>query len=351
MIGHSCFVRKKLSFCIYIYTMILVTGGTGLVGRHLLLSLTQQEQPIKATYRDKKRIEEVAAFFAFAKAESQFSKVSWVKACITDVTALGHAFEGITHVYHCAALISFDPYQTRQLRKTNVEGTANVVNLCLANSIQKLCYASSIATLAQLPNNPVTEANFWDPNAQNTVYAISKYGAEMEVWRGSQEGLNVIIFNPGIILGEGNYDSGSGVLFKKVSKGLTYYPTGSSGFVDVKDVVALLIKGMQSDINKKRFILVGHSVSYKKVLQHIAEKLDVKSPKIALSKWVLKLGARLDFLMGLFTRKRRLTQIDALALLQQNAFSSDLAQTTFDYKPTPLQDTLSRISHHFQAVH
>ena len=330
--------------------MILVTGGTGLVGRHLLLALTCNGQSVKAIYRNDSRVAEIKHFFAFAKADAAFQKIQWLIADLTDISQLSVAFKGVTQVYHCAAYISFDPYQLRQLRKTNVEGTANIVNLCISQNVQKLCYVSSIATLAKTPNNPIDEDNFWNPDGSNTVYAITKYGAEMELWRGTQEGLNVIIFNPGIIMGEGDYHTGSGQLFTRLYRGMKYYPSGTSGFVDVKDVVNMLIRGMQSQVVNKRFILVGHNTSYKDVLQLIAQSLNVNVPEKAIPTWLLSIGVLLDKLRGVFTKRRTLTRPTVKALSTKETFSCDALHKAFDFKPAPLASTIERISHHFAAV-
>ena len=154
--------------------MILVTGATGLVGSHLLLKLTEGKQTVRAIYRSTDRIKKVEELFAFAKAQSRFSKIEWVQADITDVPQLTTAFQDIETVYHCAALISFDPYDFNRLIKINVEGTANVVNLCLAHNVTKLCHLSSIASLGKLPNTPIDEENVWDPNADLSLIHISE---------------------------------------------------------------------------------------------------------------------------------------------------------------------------------
>lgn len=326
--------------------MILVTGGTGLVGMHLLLELAQGGTPVRSTFRSPEKVKEVEAFFAFAKAENTFKKIDWVQADITDVPLLDLAFKGITHVYHCAALISFDPYDFRKLLKTNVEGTANVVNLCLSHGVQKLCYVSSVATLSKLPNNPINEENIWDPNEANSVYAISKYGAEMEVWRGTQEGLNAIIFNPAIILGEGDYTKSSGALCLHVLKEKAFYPKGSNGFIDVKDVVTLMIQGLSSSITNERYVLVGKNTSYKDMLESMAAVFSKKPPKKPLSNGFLKLLIILDSLRGLFIRKRKMTRIGAKAIQGMKHFSSKKAIQELSYVPTPIEETLQRINLH-----
>ena len=326
--------------------MILVTGGTGLVGMHLLLELAQRDTPVRSTFRSTEKVKEVEAFFAFAKAENAFKKIDWVQVDITDVPLLDLAFKGVTHVYHCAALISFDPYDFQKLLKTNVEGTANVVNLCLSHNIQKLCYVSSVATLSKLPNTPIDEENIWDPNEANSVYAISKYGAEMEVWRGTQEGLKAIIFNPAIILGEGDYTKGSGALCDHVIKEKSFYPKGSNAFIDVKDVVTLMIQGLSSSITNERYVLVGENTSYKDVLERMAQQFSKKPPQKPLSNGFLKVLIILDSLRGLFTRKRKMTRIGATSLQGSKKYSAEKAIQELSYVPTPIEETLQRIKRH-----
>jgi nucleoside-diphosphate-sugar epimerase len=326
--------------------MILVTGGTGLVGMHLLLELTQENTPVRSTFRSMEKVKEVEAFFAFAKAEKQFKIIDWIEADITDIPLLELAFKGITYVYHCAALISFDPYDFQKLLKTNVEGTANVANLCLSHQVKKLCYVSSIATLSKLPNNPITEENIWDPNETNSVYAISKYGAEMEVWRATQEGLEAIIFNPTVILGEGDYTKGSGVLCNHVLNEKNFYSKGGSGFVDVKDVVNLMIQGLSSPITKERYILVGENILYKDILQRMAKQFSKKPPKKALSNGLLNILVAGDSLLGMITRKRKMTRISAKSIQKMKHFSSEKAMQELSYVPTPIEETLERIGRH-----
>lgn len=329
--------------------MILVTGGTGLVGMHLLLELTQESKPVRALFRSLDKVKEVEAFFVFAKAQTRFKTIHWIEADITDVPSLMPAFKDITHVYHCAALISFDPYEFQRLLKTNVEGTANVVNLCLSHEVNKLCHLSSVASLSKLPNNPITEENVWDPNDNNSVYAISKYGAEMEVWRATQEGLKAIIFNPAIILGEGDYTKGSGILIDRVLKEKSFFPKGGSGFIDVKDVVRLMIAGLSSEITKERYILAGHNIPYKDMLELMAQCLSKKPPKIPLSKGILKVLVIGDRLIGLFTRKRKFTSTGVASIQETTYYDASKAKEQLSYVPTPIEKTLERIKLHLST--
>ena len=249
--------------------MILVTGGTGLVGSHLLYKLTSQGKNVRAIYRNEVTKESVSEVFALFTTDVSIllNKIEWVKADLNDLPALSNAFANVTLVYHCAAYISFDPKDYLLLRKVNIEGTANIVNLCIKNNVKKLCYVSSIAALGkELHHKKITEETYWNPEtANNSVYGITKYGAEMEVWRGTQEGVPAVIVNPGIILGSGYWNQGSGTLFKMVKKGVAYKTTGKTGFVDVLDVVDVMVTLMESIIINERYILVAENVAFNDV--------------------------------------------------------------------------------------
>lgn len=195
--------------------MILVTGGTGLVGATLLLHLTENEAKVTAIYRNLSKTERVKTFFKHQNKSQNFDKINWIEADILDIPSLEKAFSNIDTVYHCAALISFDPKDEALLRKTNIEGTANIVNFCIDKKVKKLCHVSSIAALGDLKEHEkiVSEATEWNPEVFHSDYAISKYGAEMEVWRGFKEGVEVVIVNPGVVFGSLLWEEGSGAFF------------------------------------------------------------------------------------------------------------------------------------------
>lgn len=304
--------------------MILVTGATGLVGSHLLVQLLQENEEVKALFRSEKQIEKVKNVFAFHHQIALFDKINWVKGDITDIPSLEIAFENVTHVYHCAALISFDPNDEDELRKINIEGTANVVNCCIDFGIKKLCHVSSIAALGNPKEHEttITEETEWNPEELHSDYAITKYGAEMEVWRGHQEGLEVVIVNPGVIFGYGFPKKGSDVIIQSVKKGLSFYTKGNIGIVAVKDVIKCMIQLMKSSINGERYTLVGENISTKALLDFISEELKVKKPSIEASKWMTSIAWRMDWLISkLLNRKRKLARSTA---------TSSHATTTFD---------------------
>jgi len=282
--------------------MILVTGGTGLVGSHLLYNLCKTNSKVIAIYRNKDTQCVTKEIFKLYNSLATYQHIIWKKADITDITELEHAFLDITHVYHAAAMVSFRSKDAENLRKINIEGTANIVNLCITHKIKKLCYVSSIATVAKTPGKEfIDETCEWAPEGNHSDYSISKFGAEMEVWRGSQEGLNVVIVNPGVIFGFGAWNVNSSKLITQIKKGFPFYTEGVVGVVGVKDVVVAMIELMNSNIKSKRFILVAANKSYKTIFSLIAKQLNVSPPKIKVSKFFTEIAWRLNLFLSLIT--------------------------------------------------
>jgi dihydroflavonol-4-reductase len=305
--------------------MILVTGGTGLVGAHLLLHLVEQGENVRAIYRTKASIQKTKNLFSIYQKLHLFEKIKWIEADILDIPSLEIAFQNIELVYHCAALISFDPKDEEAIRKTNIEGTANIVNFCLAHDIKKMLFVSSIAALGD-PNvseTIISETTEWNPEKPHSDYAISKYGAEMEVWRGQQEGLKVIIVNPGIILGPGFPEQGSGALFSAVAKGLSFYSLGATGFIAVTDVVEKSVQLMNSYIKNERFILIENNYSFQEILNCIADSMQMKHPKWHANPLLIEILWRSDwFLSVFFFRKRKLSRDSAKASYSKSVYDN-----------------------------
>ena len=314
--------------------MILVTGATGLVGSHLLVQLLQENEEVKALFRSEKQLEKVKNVFAFKNQLGLFDKIHWVKGDITDIPTLEIAFENVTHVYHCAALISFDPNDEDALRKINIEGTANVVNCCIDFNIKKLCHVSSIAALGDTKEheNIITEDTEWNPEELHSDYAITKYGAEIEVWRGFQEGLDVVIVNPSVIFGYGFPNQGSDVIIQSVKKGLSFYTNGTIGIISVEDVTKCMVQLMKSTISGERYILVGENVILKDFLTYLATLLNTKVPTIYASKTMTSIAWRLDWLIAKITnRKRKLTRTTAKASHSVDVYDTSKIVTDLNY--------------------
>lgn len=327
--------------------MILVTGGTGLVGSHLLYFLLKENRPVRAIHRKNSNTEAVKKVFALytSEADALYKKIEWVEAKITDIPALTAAFENVTQVYHCAAFISFDPGKFKILKKINIEGTANIVNLSLSKNIKKLCSVSSVATFGSTPNSElITEQTQWNPDEKNSVYAISKYGAEMEVWRGTQEGLDSVIVNPGVILGTAPNDGSSGVFIDLGASGIPFYPSGGMGIVDVEDVVKAMILLMDSSVKNEQFILVSENITYKNLLSEIAPLFQKKPPVKKLPKGIMFFVSGVDWLCNkLFGTDRKLPKATVRSMFTTSFYDASKIKNRLDFEFQPLVKTLGRI--------
>ncbi|MBS4013792.1 MAG: NAD-dependent epimerase/dehydratase family protein [Bacteroidetes bacterium] len=290
--------------------MILVTGGSGLVGSHLLFQLSKTQNEVLAIKRensDLSVIKKIFNFYDIENGETLFEKIKWLDADVTDIFSLLKAFEGVEKVYHCAAVVSFNPSDIASMIEINVNGTANVVNACIEKGVKKLIHCSSIAAIGK-PNtgNYIDESIIWKTSPRNSNYAISKFGAEREVWRGIEEGLNAAIVNPSVIIGPGDPSRSSGQLYRQIQKGLKFYTTGITGFVDVRDVSAAMILLMESDINSQRFILNSENLQYKLIFDMLAKEIGVKPPSIKAGKFLTQIAWRLEKVRSVFSGKKPL---------------------------------------------
>jgi dihydroflavonol-4-reductase len=333
--------------------MILVTGATGFVGAHLLYQLVETNEHVRAIYRSEKTIEKVTEVFSLYGANaSLISKIEWFKADITDVPSMIPAFYGVKKVYHCAAFISFNPKDYREMRKVNIHGTAIIVNLSIDAKVNKICFVSSIASIGNsIYGEPSTEENEWNSQDDNSGYSITKFGAEMEVWRASQEGVDVVIVNPGIILGGGFWNAGSGKIFTKIFHGLKFYTEGKTGFVGVKDVVKTMVFLTNSTIKNERFILVSENKSYKEVFFLIADALKKKRPYKRIHRWKMELLWRGSSFLSIITGKEPLlTKYAAKSANSTSLYTSKKVQEILPFKFQTIEAVVKEVSENYPTT-
>ncbi len=330
--------------------MILVTGGTGLVGSHLLYHLLLKNDSVKAIYQKTSDVNAVKKVFGYYTSdfEALFKKIVWVEAELNNIPNLQNAFKEVTYVYHCAALVSFDPADYQKMRRINIDGTTNIVNLCISNSIKKLCFVSSVATVEKSSNSTIDESESWNSAIYKSGYAITKYGAEMEIWRASQEGVDVIIVNPGIILGSGFWHKGSGNLFTLINKGFNFYTEGVAGLISVKDVVEIMHTLMHSKIKNERFILVAENVPFKNLFFTIADSLDKKRPRINVTKLLSEILWRLDYIKSKITgTKPLMTKNTSRSSQSKNYFTSQKIISALNFKFENVEKAIENIATEF----
>ena len=321
--------------------MNLVTGGTGLVGTHLLYRLLKANEPVRVLIRKASDTNQIKKTFSYYDAdfEALFNKIEWAEGELLDIGSLEDAFDGTTRIYHTAAFVSFDPADKYSMLKNNVEGTANIVNLSLDLGIEKLCHVSSTSALgAPVDGEDVNESVMWSPSKKNSSYGVSKFYSEMEVWRGITEGLNAVIVNPSVIIGPGNWNRSSAGLIKAVRKGMKYYTHGMTGYVDVRDVVEVMKRLMDSDISGERFIVSAENLSYREVFNMIADALGEKRPTIHADKFLSSMAWRLDSVKSLLSgTPRLLTKETANAGQNRVSFSNLKVKEATGVEFTPLK--------------
>jgi dihydroflavonol-4-reductase len=315
--------------------MILVTGATGFLGAELIHQLTAQGIKLKALKRKQSVIPDII---------KDNELIEWAIADINDMSDLEDAFEGVDQVYHCAALVSFNPKDKARLLKINIEGTSNIVNLCQERNV-RLLHVSSVAALGNAKKGAlITEKDFWEYDVKAHSYAISKYEGEMEVWRGISEGLDAVIVNPSVIIGKGAGFEGSGAIFKLVKDGLSYYTRGATGIVDVTDVAKCMIALMNSTETAERFTISSENYHYKQFFGEIAAGYGVKAPVKEAKPWMLSIAWRAAKLGSLFTGKpASLTSDAARSSLNESLYSNEKIKKTIGIDFKPLKQSIEEI--------
>jgi nucleoside-diphosphate-sugar epimerase len=327
--------------------MILVTGASGLLGSHLILSLVKNGHQVKAlATTESTKNKALQTFQSYSKSdELLFEKVIWCFGSITDSEFLYEIIEGIDLVYHCAAIVSFNPKEIDNMNHINVQGTEALVNMCLLRKVKKFCHVSSVAALGKnTDGSMVTEETHFVNSPQNSNYGISKYNAEREVWRASEEGLQIVIVNPSVILGPGDWQSGSSNMFSSAFKGLKYFSDGITGFVDVRDVADIMIKLMESSIHHQRYIVCAENLPYSEVFNIMHDCFGRKRPGIKASKFLAAIVWRLEKIKAIFTNSNPLITKETVdAAFQEVNFSNQKIVKALNYKFIPIKSSIETI--------
>ncbi len=314
--------------------MIVVTGASGLVGSQVVKELSKQHNNIIALYHSTPPSKELQAL------------ATWKQVDILDIQLLEEIFSTSKQVYHCAAVVSFNPKEKALMHQLNIEGTKNVVNACINCGVEKLVHVSSVAALGRIrPGVEISEAMNWTEDSSNSEYGKTKFLSEMEVWRGIGEGLKAVIVNPSIILGSGNWNTGSSAIFKNVFHEFPWYANGTSGFIDVADVAKAMILLMNSDINAERFILSAWNLTYRNVFDEIAKCFKKKKPSKEVTPFIAAIVWRLEYLKSLVTKKNPLItkETAATALTKVNYNNSKLLSALPDFNYSNFEQSIERI--------
>jgi nucleoside-diphosphate-sugar epimerase len=324
--------------------MILVTGGTGLVGSHLLFELTSSGKKVRALKRASSDIGLVERLFKHYSKDyiKLLEHIEWIDGDIDDYLFITSLLEGVKEVYHCAAVVSFNRKDDEIMLKTNVQVTANLVDACLHAKVDKFCHVSSIAVLGGSTEAIIDETIQWGKSKGKSGYAISKFRGEMEVWRGFEQGLNAVVLMPSIIVGPGKWGGSSGNLLGALSKGFPFYTHGVTGYVDARDVAKCMVIAMGKGLWGKRFILNSENLSYKEVFSLIAKEFGKRPPSIEAKPWMGYLVLPFIWLFSQITRKAPSVTLNSLRSSYKKSFySSALAQEVLGIKFVPLSESVA----------
>lgn len=334
--------------------MILVTGATGLVGTHLLLALSRNGKTVRALIRRSNDVNRVRKVFGWYEAEPDrlLQNIQWVEGDVLDVDSLREAMHQVEIVYHCAGKVSFDPSDSHALLRVNQQGTANVVNMAIESGVKKICHVSSVSALGKSKQDAtIDEQHFWKTSRKNSIYAVSKYAGEQEVWRGHEEGLPAVIINPSIIIGPAQWDNGSARLFSTIYHGVPAYTNGIGGYVDVRDVAEIMIRLMESDIAGERFIVSAENSSFEHIITEIAKVLNKKPSRLRLYPWMGEAGWIAEHILRIFGRPPTLTKEIARSAFHRFYYDNSKIVRALDYKFIPVDDAIAHTGSIFMQEH
>ncbi|MEI9918134.1 MAG: NAD-dependent epimerase/dehydratase family protein [Bacteroidota bacterium] len=295
---------------------VAITGANGVVGNVIVEILSNEKMEVRRVVRP--------------------------ETDILDMAALIKAFEGMDAVVHVAGLVSFNPRNKKKLLEVNVQGTRNVVNACLANGTKKLVHISSVSALGRhRKNRMVNEESRWVAGGQESDYAQSKYSSELEVFRGMEEGLNVSVVNPSLVLAAGDGQRSSSHLFGYVWRQRKLYADFTVNYVDARDVAKIVTHLLRENHNGERFIASAGTASLGEIFQQVALRFQKQPPSIAVPQGLASTAAWLEeFRSRLIGSEPMITRQSVRALREPVIFENSKAKKILGIEFQSLEKTL-----------
>ncbi len=327
--------------------MDLVTGGTGIVGAHVLDALLAQGRSVRALLRkgsDPSIVQRILKHYHTDGAE-RFQRIQWVEGDLFEVDALRDAMHGVEHLYHCAALVSFDPRDRPAMMSVNAEGTANVVDAALETGVRRMCHVSSTATIGGgMDGSTGDETKPFVQNGSSSAYAISKAKAELEVYRGIAEGLDAVMVNPCVVLGPGIAGRSSMTMVERVRKGSRFSPGGSNAVVDARDVATAMTRLITEGTSGERYLLIGEGISYRKLFTLIAQSAGKPAPAMPLPAWALELGWRVEVMRTVFGGRPLITRNTARTASRIRLYDGSKAERLLGIKFRSAEEAVTNVA-------
>lgn len=314
--------------------MILVTGANGFLGSFICKALADSGKNVKALVRNNSDT---------SLLEGASDKVQIVHGDILDMNSMEEHFEGLKILIHAAAIVSFHRSDYDQMSEVNIEGTKNMVNLSLKYKVDFFLHISSVAAIGRKEQKAVvSEKNKWEESKWNSHYGESKYLAELEVWRGIQEGLSGIVLNPSVVLGPGNWDISSSRLFKYAWQENKYYSEGLMNYVDVRDVTSIIMRFLEKQPSDERYIISAGDITYKDFFEIVARRFNKKPPYRQANKRLLRLGLIIEWVKSMFSSNRPLITTETINLSgSEISFDNSKIKKELNFNFTPLEQTVN----------
>lgn len=313
--------------------MYLVTGATGLIGSYICRELLQRGYSLRAIRRKTS---------SMGLVDDIQQQIDWVEGDVLDISALERHMDGIEGVVHSAAFISYNSRDEALMRKINVEGTANMVNIALAHRIKHFLQVSSVAAVGKHQSAAlIDETHQINQPDSLTGYARSKWLSEMEVWRGISEGLPGAIINPSLVLGPGVMDRSSTQVFKYIQEQRRFYTSGVVNYVDVRDVAEAAGGIIDRELIGERYILNAGSVTYKHLFDAIARAMNKRPPAVKVGPPLVRWISLLDRGRTMLTGQSPLVS-DELVQVARNThtYTSEKVKETLGIQFRTLEETV-----------
>lgn len=313
---------------------IFVTGGTGFIGSSILRHFIRHGYSSISAMRRRESPMDLVADIQH--------QINWVEADLFDYESIRSVLQSVDVVIHAAAKISFWPRERKHMMRANVDGTAHIVNASLEGRVRQFLHISSVSALGKNPHGgPTDETHTFDYGAKNTAYGLSKYLAEMEVWRGASEGLQVCMINPTMVFGGGFWNQGTANIVRTVAKGLSYFPVGQGGFVDVRDVAAISRLALEKNIEDEKIIACSASIPIRSLLTQIAEQLHVKPPTKPLTPWLRAIAWRAEWARAALLGKQPLITRETMrSSANISQYNNEKSKSLLDFSYRPITQTI-----------
>lgn len=333
--------------------MILVTGGTGILGGRLLFDLTRKGEKVRAIKRPSSNLNTLKEVFKFYgdKDGFLFNQIEWINADLLNLFELEDALLQVEAIYHCAALVSFHHSDKDWMYQINVIGTRNLINLSIELGVKTFCHVSSTAAINLDKNNIGKESIPWKNGKDKSYYGVTKYLSELEVFRGQEEGLNIVIINPSMILGAGVEGRSSSGLFQTGKKGLAFYPGGSNAYVDVRDVSKTMLFLVEHKIFGERLLVFSENYTFKAFFIELCRFFNSKQPSIAAKPWMVKILERIQHIRYLLTKKKPLiTKETCKSAMKEVKYSDQKLKTLIPFPFIPVRESINYFGAFYKGV-